>query len=154
DFDSVVARIRRVPGVVNAAALVEGQVLISANGVSTGVAVRGIRKADLDTLPTLSRTLTNGIFCPMPQGTRNTPVGERRLALANFVGNDTVIIGGRLARKMGLYPGGSITLIAPRGNVTPFGITPRVKTYRIAGTFCIGMSEYDQGLVLLPFDEA
>ena len=52
DFDSVVARVLRVPGVVSAAPLVEAQVLISANGVSSGVAVRGIRVRDLEALPT------------------------------------------------------------------------------------------------------
>jgi lipoprotein-releasing system permease protein len=154
DYAGVVMRVQRVPGVINAAPLVEGQVLISANGLSAGVAVRGIRKADLGALATLSRTLTDGLFCPMPQGTTSTPPAEQARALANFTGNNAVIVGGRLANKMGLYPGGTLTLIAPRGNVTPFGTTPRVKTYRIAGTFCIGMTEYDQGLVLMPFEEA
>jgi lipoprotein-releasing system permease protein len=126
DFQGVVERVRKVPGVVSAAPLVEGQVLISANGLSTGVAVRGIRRADLSVLPTLSRTLTDGLFCPMPQGTKSTPLSEQTRALANFSGNDAVIVGGRLASKMGLYPGGALTLIAPRGNVTPFGTTPRV----------------------------
>ena len=44
-----------------------------------------------------------------------------------------------LADKLRLAPGMTITLIAPRGNVTPFGVTPRIKTYTIAGTFKIGM---------------
>ena len=154
DFDSVVARVSKVKGVVHAAPLVEGQVLITANGASSGVAVRGIRKNDLEALPTLGRTLTDELFCPMPQGVTSTTRAEQQRALANFSGGNAVIVGGRLARKLGLYPGGSITLIAPRGNVTPFGTTPRVKTYTVAGTFCIGMSEYDQGLVLMPFGEA
>jgi lipoprotein-releasing system permease protein len=154
DYDSLVTRLRAIPGVIDVVPLVEGQVLISANGVSSGVAVRGIRNSDLRSLPLLSRSLTDGLFCPMPPGVDNTSPEERARALAGFNGGESVIIGGRLARKMDLIPGGSITLIAPRGNVTPFGTTPRVKTYRIAGTFCIGMSEYDQGLVLMPFDEA
>jgi lipoprotein-releasing system permease protein len=154
NFDGVVQRVLAVPGVVRAAPLVEGQVLLSANGVSSGVAVRGIRKGDLGNLSILSRTLTDGLFCPMPQGVNSTTKDEQARALARFGGGDAVIVGGRLARKLGLYPGGPITLIAPRGNVTPFGTTPRVKTYTIAGTFCIGMSEYDQGLVLMPFQEA
>jgi len=127
-------------------------VLLSANGYASGVAVRGIRAKDLSNLPIVSQSLKDNIFCPMPQGVTSTPKDEQTRALQNFPGG--VIIGGRLARKMGLFPGGSITLIAPRGNVTPFVTTPRVKSYPIAGTFCVGMSEYDQGLVLMPFDEA
>jgi len=154
DFDSVLSRLRRIPGVVAAVPLIEGQVLISAHGASSGVAVRGIRRGDLASLPILSRSLTDGVFCPMPAGVNSTDAAARARALARFGGGDSVIIGGRLARKLGLDPGDQITMIAPRGNVTPFGTTPRVKTYTIAGTFCIGMSEYDQGLVLLSFDEA
>jgi lipoprotein-releasing system permease protein len=152
NFDGIVQRVKSLPGVVSAVPLIEGQVLLSANGYSSGVAVRGVRTKDLGQTPLLSRSLTDNVFCPMPQGVTNTPKDEQARALANFPNG--VIIGGRLARKMGLFPGGSITLIAPRGNVTPFGTTPRVKTYPIAGTFCVGMSEYDQGLILMPFDEA
>ncbi|MEI9992211.1 MAG: FtsX-like permease family protein [Rhizomicrobium sp.] len=71
-----------------------------------------------------------------------------------FKGGDSVIIGARLAAKLDIAPGGSITLIAPRGNVTPFGVTPRIKTYTVAGTFNIGMSEYDSTFVFMPLDEA
>ncbi|MDE2501187.1 MAG: FtsX-like permease family protein, partial [Alphaproteobacteria bacterium] len=48
----------------------------------------------------------------------------------------------------------SVTLLAPHGNITPFGITPRVKTYTVAGTFDVGMSEYDQTFVFMPLSEA
>jgi lipoprotein-releasing system permease protein len=48
----------------------------------------------------------------------------------------------------------TITLIAPKGNVTPFGTTPRVKTYTVAGVFNIGMSEYDSNFVFMPLEEA
>ena len=65
-----------------------------------------------------------------------------------------MIIGARLAQKLGIAPGGTITLIAPRGNVTPFGITPRIKTYTMAGTFKIGMSKYESTFIFMPLDEA
>ncbi len=59
-----------------------------------------------------------------------------------------------MADKLRLAPGMTITLIAPRGNVTPFGVTPRIKTYRIAGTFKIGMSEYDRSYIFMPLEQA
>jgi lipoprotein-releasing system permease protein len=135
DFDAVAARVRAVPGVTRAAPLVEGQVMASANGANSGVLVRGMRREDLKTLTIVSKTLSYG-------------------ALDQFQGGDSVIIGSRLAQKLRLSPGMSITLIAPHGNVTPFGTTPRIKTYRIAGTFNIGMSEYDVSNVFMPLDEA
>jgi len=134
-YDAMTARVRAVPGVVSATPIVDGQVMGTANGVSTGVLVRGIRREDLRALTTVSKTLSKG-------------------ALARFEGGEAVIIGTRLADKLHVIPGTQITLIAPRGNVTPFGVTPRVKSYTIAGTFSIGMSEYDQTYMFMPLNEA
>jgi lipoprotein-releasing system permease protein len=135
DFDAIAQRVRRVPGVLRVAPVVDGQALASGGGTSPGVVVRGIRAADLSALTSVSQSLSNG-------------------ALVQFGSGDTVIIGARLAAKLGTGPGGTITLIAPRGNVTPFGVTPRIKTYVIAGTFNIGMSEYDSTFVFMPLAEA
>jgi lipoprotein-releasing system permease protein len=109
--------------------------MASASGLNAGVIVRGMRRTDLQKLTTVSNSLSQG-------------------ALAHFDGGDSVIIGQRLAEKLRLVPGMQITLIAPRGNVTPFGTTPRVKSYTVAGTFRIGMSEYDQTFVFMPLGEA
>jgi lipoprotein-releasing system permease protein len=53
-----------------------------------------------------------------------------------------------------LRSGDSITLVAPRGAVTPMGTTPRIKTYKVAAVFEIGMSEYDAAFVFMPLPEA
>ena len=135
DFDAMAARVRAVKGVTRVAPIVDGQVMATENGIASGVIVRGMREQDLKTLTTVSKSLSEG-------------------ALAHFTGGDSVIIGARLAERMHILPGGRVTLIAPRGNVTPFGVTPRVKTYMVAGTFRIGMSEYDQTFVFMPLAEA
>jgi lipoprotein-releasing system permease protein len=64
------------------------------------------------------------------------------------------VIGGRLAEQLSLRAGDSITLVSPRGAVTPMGTMPRVKPYKIAATFQIGMSEYDSAFVFMPLTEA
>jgi lipoprotein-releasing system permease protein len=135
DFDATAKKVRRVPGVTRVAPIVEGQVMATANGASLGVLVHGTRRADLASMPIVAQSLSPG-------------------ALARYQGEDSVIIGAGLAEKLRLVPGMSITLIAPRGNVTPFGVTPRIKTYAIAGTFRIGMSIYDQSYVFMPLREA
>jgi lipoprotein-releasing system permease protein len=134
-FDVLAAKVRKVPEVTRVTPIIDGQVMASANGMNGGVIVRGMRRKDLSTLSTVSKSLSDG-------------------ALAHFHGGDAVIVGVRLAEKLRLLPGMKITLIAPRGNVTPFGTTPRVKSYTIAGTFRIGMSEYDQSFVFMPLEEA
>ncbi len=135
DYDAVARRLRAVPGVTRAAPVVDGQVMASQNGVNSGVIVRGLRTADLKSLTIVSKTLSPG-------------------ALARFDSGEDVIVGAGLAQKMGIRPGGSITLIAPKGNVTPFGTTPRIKTYTVAGVFRIGMTQYDTSFVFMPLGEA
>src|SRR5208283_6049268 len=56
--------------------------------------------------------------------------------------------------QLSLNVGDSITLVAPRGAVTPMGTTPRIKPYKIAAVFEIGMSEYDAAFVFMPLTEA
>ena len=65
-----------------------------------------------------------------------------------------MIIGAGLAQKLDLHAGSAITLIAPQGNITPFGATPRIKTYTVAGTFKIGMTQYDTSFIFMPLKEA
>ena len=135
DFDAVAKRVRGVPNVTRVAPIIEGQVMATSNGASLGVLIHGMRRGDLASMPVVAENLSPG-------------------ALQHYRGDDTVIIGEGLADKLRLAPGMTITLIAPRGNVTPFGVTPRIKTYTIAGTFKIGMSVYDSSYIFMPLEEA
>ena len=117
DFDAVAARLRAVPGVVRAAPVVDGQVMASQNGVNPGVVVRGMRTADLKSLTIVSKTLSPGALDGFDSGEE---CDHRR---------------GPGAADGHPASAAPITLIAPKGNVTPFGTTPRIKTYTVAGIF-------------------
>ena len=134
-YDQVTMRVLKVPGVVRAAPIVDGQVMASQNNVNTGVIVRGIRAADLARTDVVAPKLLPG-------------------TLDYFKGDDVVIVGAGLAAKLGLRVGGEITLLAPKGNITPFGTTPRVKTYRIISAFRVGNTLYDNNYIFMPLDEA
>jgi lipoprotein-releasing system permease protein len=134
-YDQVTARVLKVPGVVRATPIVDGQVMASQNGVNTGVIVRGIRAGDLAKTTLIAEKLLPG-------------------SLDDFKGDDVVIVGATLAARLGLRVGGEITLLAPKGNVTPFGTTPRVKTYRIISVFRVGNSLYDNNYLFMPLEEA
>ena len=135
DYDAVAMRVRGVQGVTSAFPIVEGQVLVNTEGASMGALVRGIKSDDLRALTAVSSKLTPG-------------------AMDGFDDGDSVILGVRLAQRLGLFPGMTVTLIAPKGEATPFGSTPRIKTYRVGGTFEVGMSEYDQSFIFMPLMEA
>jgi lipoprotein-releasing system permease protein len=135
DYADVSARIAKVPGVASATPLVEGQALASGPNTSSGALVRGIREQDLPHVP--------GIYNNVRLGT-----------LANFDKSGGVAIGTRLATQLGLTVGENLTIVIPRGSVTPFGVTPRIKAYPVVAIFEIGMAEYDSTFVILPFAEA
>ena len=44
--------------------------------------------------------------------------------------------------------------MSPRGAVTPFGTAPRIKPYKVAAIFEMGMSEYDRTMIFMPLAEA
>jgi lipoprotein-releasing system permease protein len=136
DWQVVSERVSKVAGVRLAAPIVEGQALASSPFNASGVLVRGIRGADLAKLSSVASSTK-------PEG-----------ALTGFDEGQGILIGERLAKLLSLRVGDSITLVAPRGAVTPMGTTPRIKAYKIAGIFEIGMSEYDAAFVFMPLPEA
>jgi lipoprotein-releasing system permease protein len=135
DWQEVAARVAKVPGIRLAAPIVEGQALASSPFNASGVLVRGIRLADLEKLPSIAKNIKQGSLKGFDEG--------RGLA-----------IGRRLADELSLRAGDNITLVAPRGAVTPMGTMPRIKVYKIAAVFEIGMSEYDSAFVFMPLKEA
>jgi len=135
DWEVVAQRISAVPGIRLAAPIVEGQALASSPFNSTGVLVRGIRAADLNKLSSIANNLKQGTLEGFDQG-------------------QGLAIGRRMSDQLSVRAGDNITLVAPRGAVTPMGTTPRIKTYKVAAVFEIGMSEYDSSIVFMPLPEA
>jgi len=135
DWEAVAERISKLQGIRLAAPIVEGQALASSPFNSAGVLVRGIRVADLNKLTSIANNLKQG-------------------TLDGFDGGQGLAIGRRLADQLTARAGDNITLVAPRGAVTPMGTTPRIKTYKVAAVFEIGMSEYDGAIVFMPLPEA
>ena len=134
-YQAVAARLRAVPGVVRATPVVDGQVMASQGNANSGAIVRGIRPEDLAKLTVLTEKLRPG-------------------SLAYFGRDDVVIVGAGLAAKLGVQVGGDITLIAPKGNITPFGATPRIKTYHVISSFHLGNTLYDSAYIFMPLNEA
>ena len=130
DYDKLAAKILANPGVVQAIPTIEGQVMATSQGLSSGALVRGVPADQLLTRPSISKNLRGN-----PQ---------------DFLDGKGVIVGRRLAEKMGLSVGDNITLISPKGLVTAFGTVPRIRAFPIAATFEAGMYEYDSAYIFMP----
>ncbi len=136
DYGPLTERIRTLPGVVSATPLVEGQVLLtSEGGGASGGLARGIRPEDMAARRIIADNIRAG-------------------RLADFTGDDVVMIGTRMAARLGLTIGDRLTIISPQGRTTVLGTVPRLRAYRVVAMFEVGMNEYDSTFVFLPMAAA
>ena len=135
DFDAVNARLMGIPGVVRVTPLVDGQVMASSAYGAAGAIVRGIRAEDIAKITLVADNVRFG-------------------TLNNFDEGEGIAVGTRLAQRLGVSVGDSLTLLSPRGSATPFGTAPRVKAYTVAALFEVGMSEFDASFIFMPLHEA
>jgi lipoprotein-releasing system permease protein len=135
NYPDVTSKIIKLPGVVSATPVIEGQVLLAAGSQNSGGLVRGIAQNDLRKLPSIGSNIRAG-------------------SLDDFKGTDAIAVGLTLAERFGLQVGSKITLLSPNGAVTAFGTIPRVRAYKIVAIFQAGMNEYDSSFVFLPLEAA
>ena len=135
DVARTLAEARQNPNVIGAAPFVGAQALLARGEDMKGTLVRGIDPALEGAVTDLAATNEETLKLLVP--------GEFR-----------VVLGGELARALGVRAGDAVTLIAPAGQVTPAGVVPRLKQMTVAGTFDSGHYEYDSALVLLHHEDA
>lgn len=135
DYEAVTGRLRGMDGVESATPIVNGQVFVSSHGGGAGAMIKGIRLDDLQARTLISTHIVDG-------------------QLADFSGEDAAIMGARLAENLGLRLGSEFQVISPQFTTTIGGAMPRIKTYRLAATFDVGMYQYDNGIIFVPLQAA
>ena len=135
DRQSLSDALQTIDGVVLATPMVEGQAMFSSGNTIRGVLVRGMPEDKLKLMPSLANAIEAGGF-------------------QNISEKKGVAIGARLAAQANLKIGDKLSLIAPRGAVTPFGVAPRVRQFPVVAIFRIGMSEFDTNFIFMPIAQA
>lgn len=135
NYEEVAESIRKVEGVRRVLPLIEGQVMVSTTSLANGALIRGLSERSLKELKAISDNIRAGTLDEFDDGTG-------------------IAMGTRLANALRVRVGDQITLVAPRGASTPFGTTPRVKSYNLSVIFEMGMSEYDNSIIFMPLGEA
>jgi lipoprotein-releasing system permease protein len=136
DWKQVEQGARRNPEVIGAAPYVNAQALLTRGDAVRGVLVRGVEPAAEPAVSDIASQVR----------------GEPLAALKD--GEFGIVLGGELARALGVSLGEKITLIAPQGQVTPAGVVPRLKQFTLTGTFDSGHYEYDSALALIHIGDA
>jgi lipoprotein-releasing system permease protein len=91
------------------------------------------------------------------KGLHELPLVSKKIQQGSIKGFDKqrgIAIGEGLASALGVGIGDAVTVIAPRGARTPFGVAPRSRSYRITAIFKIGMSHYDRAIAFMPLVES
>jgi lipoprotein-releasing system permease protein len=130
-------RLRAIPGVVEAYPTIESEALVTSDRAATGALVRGLTPADLKANSLIASNIVGG-------------------SLAGFGDGDDggVLIGAKMATQLGVGPGDSLSLTGPAPEQTVLGSVPVQKAYRIAGVFQVGMSEFDNSVVIMSLKQA
>lgn len=135
NWPRVVERAREHPEVVGAAPYVEQETLVKSRGIS-GTMIRGVLPEMEPAVSELGQDLVYGGLSDLTPGAFKIFLGEG------------------LARRLGVGPGESVTVFAPRVRTTPAGIIPQVKRFTVAGTFAAGVHEYDTALAVVHMEDA
>lgn len=140
DFDDVVESIQKVQDVVAATPFIYSQVMLTSSSNVTGVVVRGIDPLEEAKVTKISDNIKEGSLKALAKKNDDEPGG--------------IIIGQELSMILGVFYGEELSMVSPIGNMTPVGMVPRVKKFRVVGIFDSGMYEYDTSLAYISIDDA
>ena len=135
NWQSLSESVKQHSSVLETAPFIIGQGMLANGRHVTGALIRGV---DVDLESKVTPVLDHVI-----EGNKNLLAGEFNIILGNV-----------LAAKIGVSVGDKVTLVAPKGRVTPAGLLPRLKRFTVTGLFSIDMYDYDSGIALINIDDA
>ena len=131
--------VQALPEVAGAAPNIYGQAIISYNGQSVGVIIRGLDPVQEAKINNLNASLTEGAFQPK-DWEENAPA--------------PLVLGAELADNLGVDVDDEVVLISPQSISTGAGMFPKMKKFRISGLLRTGYYEFDNTMVYAPLSDA
>jgi lipoprotein-releasing system permease protein len=147
DYRAEAARLTAIPGVAAAAPATYGKAIVTGN-TDTFVSLKAIDPAMEQRVTEVAAAMTGGSLDALNEDAEGTLPG--------------IVIGHEVAGAIGAFVGDEVTLLTTQGTLTPMGIAPRQRKFRIVGTFRLGLVEFDSaygfvsigtGMRLLGHDE-
>ena len=140
-YSTLIEQVKGYERVVSASPFVYNQVMLTSKANVSGVVIRGIDPDSEVEVTNIGRAIKEGSLSKLKaQGGAGTIAG--------------IIIGRELARHLGTFLNEPITVISPMGTITPMGMVPRMKQFKVVGIFNVGMYEYDSSLAYISLKEA
>ena len=132
EYREIAEKIETVPGVVAASPFIMTQALLSSKRGVSGVVLYGIFPEKASRVLAVREAIRRGEGDLREVG-KGDPPG--------------IAVGKELAKLTSLYLGDEVTLVSPQGEMTPLGMVPRFKKFRVVAKFDAGMYEYDSTFV-------
>jgi len=135
NHQEIIKQLKSLPNIVKVNPLIDAHAMVNKDNISAASLIKGIAYKDL-----LNKPLINN----------NIIAGD----INNLQIKNNIVIGDRLARKLGVKIGDIVSLVAPQMRSTVMGMVPRIKDYKIGAIFSIGMHEYDSSVIFMPLSAA
>ena len=135
NYTKIINKILDTQNVVAVTAHLEGQALAKNKNSISGVIIRGSNWSDLAAKKILWKSLNQS-------------------TISNFKNKQNIIMGYRLGQKLNLKVGDFVSLISPNGMETALGVLPVNQNFKIGGFFDMGMYEYDNNFIFIPWKKA
>ncbi|MFQ5882141.1 MAG: lipoprotein-releasing ABC transporter permease subunit [Candidatus Methylomirabilales bacterium] len=135
--ERLLPRIERLPHVVGAAPFTLHQVMLTSRSGVMGAVLRGVDPQQEGRVTDLARNMKEGTLDALHRMDKG------------------IILGESLAASLGVALGDPVNAVSPvGGGMTPLGMVPRVKQFKVVGVFEAGMYEYDAGLAYITIPAA
>ena len=139
-YEEVAKKVQEVKGVVSAAPFIFNQVMLSSESNVSGVVIKGIDPDRVGKVTELAHNMKAGRLQDLKG------VGESNLS--------GIILGAELSKHLGVSLNDTIQVISPLGTMTPMGMMPKMKRFRVVGIFYSGMYEYDNTMAYVSLESA
>jgi lipoprotein-releasing system permease protein len=140
DYRAEAKRLRAVQGVVGAGPAILGKGLLRTSREPGFITFKGIDPALEGGVTDLARSMQRGSLAALNEATADRPAG--------------IVIGVDLAKQIDASVGDSVFLTTPEGTLSPMGLIPRSRRFRVVGIFRLGLYEFDSGYAFLSLDTA
>jgi lipoprotein-releasing system permease protein len=146
DWRPLTARLLHLPHVTADAPGLYDPVLVSRGALSGGAMLKGILPSEEKTVSNLFSHLTSGSAAPLSQ--------DDNAADAAGVPTPPLVLGYDLADSLDAKVGSTVMVISPQGELTPYGLVPKYKRFRIVGIFHSGFYQYDSSFGFIRLKDA
>ena len=136
NWKKIASQVSKNKEVIGAAPYIDAQVILARAGALRGVVVRGVLPIEEIKVSEINTKVKQGNFNHLKSGKFN------------------IVLGIELARAFDIHVGDKVTLISPHGQITPIGIIPRLRQFRVVGIFEAGHFEYDSSLAFIHLSDA